>query len=89
MGASVLAAILLDALRKLHNRGVITAWVIAAFHCRRVLPLVERRLRLDEMMLEASMESSRMALDALTTNDLLKKVKGMVGKADYTVRVRL
>jgi hypothetical protein len=77
-GASVLVAALLDALRKLHNRGVIMAWVIAAFHCRRVLPLVERRLCLDEITLKASVVSSRMASDALTTDDLLKRVKGTV-----------
>jgi hypothetical protein len=39
----------LDALRKLHDRGLTTARVVAVFHRRRVLPLVERRLRLDEM----------------------------------------
>jgi hypothetical protein len=49
-----------------------------------VLPLAERRLRLDKMMHEALVENSRMASATLTTNDLLKWVKGMVGKADYT-----
>jgi hypothetical protein len=42
-------------------------------------------MRKDEMTLEASLESSRMAPTTLTTDDLLKRVKGTVGKADYTV----
>jgi hypothetical protein len=59
----------------------------AAFHRKRVLALVERRLRLDKMTLEASVESSRMASTALSTDDLLRWVKGTVGKTDYTVPV--
>jgi hypothetical protein len=35
----------------------------------------------------ASVESSRMALAALPTNELLQRVKGTVGKADYSVMV--
>jgi hypothetical protein len=52
-----------------------------------VLPLVERRLCLDEMTPEASVEISRMASATLTTDDLLKRVKGTVGKVDYTAPV--
>lgn len=44
-------------------------------------------LRLDEMMPEASVESSHMASAALSTDELLQRVKGMVGKADYTAVV--
>lgn len=44
-------------------------------------------MRKDEMTLEASLESSRMAPTTLTTDDLLKRVKGTVGKADYIVPV--
>lgn len=47
---------------------------------------MERRLRLDEMTPEASMESSRMALAALSTNELLKRIKGAMGKADHPCR---
>jgi hypothetical protein len=86
-GALGPAAALLDALRKLRDRGLTLVEVVAAFHRRRVLSLVERHLGLDKMTHEDSMESSRMALAALTTDDLLKRVKGMVGKADYTVPV--
>jgi hypothetical protein len=63
--------------------------VVAAFQHRTVQPLVERRLRLDEMTSEASMESSQMASDALSTDELLRRVKGMVGKADYIVPVSM
>jgi hypothetical protein len=42
-----------------------------AFHRRRVLPLDDRRLRLNEMTPEASVESSWMALAALPTDKLL------------------
>jgi hypothetical protein len=36
-------------LRRLHQRGLTAGMVAAAFHCRRVLPLTQRRLWLDEM----------------------------------------
>jgi hypothetical protein len=61
------------------------AGVVIAFHRRRVLPLNERRLHLDDMTLEDSVESSRMASAALSNDELLRRVKGMVGKANYTV----
>lgn len=40
---------LLDAMWRLCDRGLTAAGVIAAIHRRRVLPLVERRLRLHEI----------------------------------------
>jgi hypothetical protein len=43
---------------------------------------------MDEMTPEASMESSRMASVALSTDKLLKRVKGTAGKADYTIPSR-
>lgn len=48
---------------------------------------MEWHLCLDEMTLEASVESSRMTLAALSIDEVLKRVKGMVGKANYTVLV--
>jgi hypothetical protein len=78
---------LLEALRKLRDRALTAAGVVAAFHRRRVLPLANRRLRLDEMTPEAFVESSRMASAALSTDELLRRVKGTVGKADYSVVV--
>jgi hypothetical protein len=49
-----------------------------------VLPLSDRRLRLDEMTPETSVKSSQMALEALSTDELLRWVKGIVGKTDYS-----
>jgi hypothetical protein len=75
-------------LRRLRDRGLTAPGVIAAFHHRRALPLLERRMCLDEMTPKASVESSRMASTALSTDELLKRVKGIVGKADYTAPSR-
>jgi hypothetical protein len=49
---------LLDALGRLCQRGLMAGMVAAAFHRWRVLPLTQRRLRLDEMTPEASLEGS-------------------------------
>jgi hypothetical protein len=65
---------MLDALQRLRNRGLTATGVIATFHHRRVLPLVEWWLRLHEMMLEAKVESSRMLSATLTIDDLIKRV---------------
>jgi hypothetical protein len=78
---------LLDALRRLWDRGLTTPGVVVAFQRWRVLPLVKRRLHLDEMTPEASVESSRMASATLSTDELLRWVKGTVGKADYTAPI--
>jgi hypothetical protein len=76
-----------EALRKLQDRGLTVVRVVAAFHRRCVLPLADRRLRLDELTLEASVECSQMASATLPTDELLRWVKGTVGKADYSVVV--
>jgi hypothetical protein len=57
------------------------------FHRQWVLPLADRQLCLDEMTPEASVESSWMASDAISTDELLQRVKGTVGKTDYFVIV--
>jgi hypothetical protein len=80
---------LLDALRRLRDRGLTAAGVIAAFHRQRFLPLTERRLRLDKMTPEASVESSWMASATLPTDELLQRVKGMVRKVDYSIVVSM
>jgi hypothetical protein len=72
---------------KLRNHGLTVAGVVVAFHQRRVLPLANRWLRLDEMMPEASVKSSRMPLAAFPTDELLWQVKGTVEKANYSVVV--
>ena len=61
--------------------------VIAAFHRRRVLPLTERQLRLDEMTPDVFLESSWMASASLSTDELLRRVKGTVGRTYYTAPV--
>lgn len=75
---------LLDALWRLWDRGLTAVGVVAAFYRRRVLLLIEHRLRLDEMTSNASVESSRMASAALSTDELLWQVKGTVGRTDYS-----
>jgi hypothetical protein len=69
------------------DRGLTAVRVIAASHRRRVLLLTECRLCLDEMTVVASIESSQMASDTLSTDELLWRVKGAVWKADYTAPV--
>jgi hypothetical protein len=54
-----------------------------------VLQLTERRFCLDEMTLEASVESSRTTSAALSTDELLWWVMGMVGKVDYTAVISM
>jgi hypothetical protein len=78
---------LLEALRKLQDRGLTAAEIIAAFHRRWVLLLTDHRLRLDDMTPEASVESTRMASTALPIDELLRRVSVMVEKADYSIMV--
>jgi hypothetical protein len=52
--------------------------VAAAFHRRRVLPLTQRRLRLDEMTLEASLEGSRMSDESLPLDEVARHARWMV-----------
>jgi hypothetical protein len=53
--------------------------VAAAFHHRRVLPLTQRRLRLDEMTPEASLEGSRMSYESLSLDEVARRARWMVG----------
>jgi hypothetical protein len=69
---------LLAALQQLHLRGL-TAAVATAFHRRRVMPLSQRRLRLDQMTPEASLEGSRMSHESLTLEEVLWRARRMVG----------
>jgi hypothetical protein len=77
----------LEARRKIRDHGLTTAGVVVTFHRWWVLPLDDRWLRLDEMTPEASVESSRIALAALPTDELLQRVKETMGKADYSIVV--
>jgi hypothetical protein len=64
------------------RRGLTAAGVVAAIHRRRVLPLVERRLSLSEMMPGVELEGSQMSSVPLSTDDLRRRVAGTVGRLD-------
>jgi hypothetical protein len=70
---------LLDALRRLRQHGLTVGMVAAAFHRGRVLPLTQRRLRLDEMTPEASLEGSRMSHESLSLDEVTRCARWMVG----------
>jgi hypothetical protein len=76
---------IMRALQKLQDEGLTAAGVVAAIHRRRVLPLAERRLRLLEMKPGVDLEGSRMSSTSLSTDDLLKRVAGTVGRLDAGV----
>jgi hypothetical protein len=63
--------------------------VAATFHRRRLLPLTQRRLRLDEMMSEASLERSRMSHESLSLDEVTRRARWMVGsfRQEYIDRV--
>lgn len=70
---------LLQAGKRLINRGVIGAGVIAAFHGRRVLPLMRRVRRLDEMVPGASLEGTVLVAGELNCEDIKKRVRLALG----------
>jgi hypothetical protein len=72
----------LKALEELRGKGLTAAGVVAAIHCRRVLPLTERRLPLWEMTPEVELEGLRMSSDPLPIDDLHRRVAGTLGKPD-------
>jgi hypothetical protein len=49
------------------------------FHCQRVLPLTQRRLWLDEMTPEASLEGSKMSHESLPLDEVARRARWMVG----------
>jgi hypothetical protein len=53
--------------------------VDVAFHRRRVLPLTQRRLWLDEMMPKASLAGSRMSHESLSLDEVARRARWMVG----------
>jgi hypothetical protein len=52
--------------------------VAAAFHHRRVLPLTQRRLHLNEMTPEASLEGSQMSHESLPLDEVARRARWMV-----------
>jgi hypothetical protein len=61
---------LLDALRRLRQRGLTVGMVAAVFHRRRVLPLMQRRLWIDEMTPKVLLEGSRKSHETLPLNEV-------------------
>ena len=55
-----------DALQHLASKGLTAAIVIANFHRRRVLPLMERKLPLHKLMPKAPSEGSQMMEEPLS-----------------------
>jgi hypothetical protein len=70
---------LLDALKRLRQCRLMAGMVATAFHRQRVLPLMQRRLRLDEMMPEALLEGSRMSHESLSLDEVARCARWMVG----------
>jgi hypothetical protein len=70
---------LLDALRRLRQRGLTAGIVDAAFHRRRVLSLMQRQLWIDEMTPGVSLEGSRMSHETLPLDEVARHTRWMVG----------
>jgi hypothetical protein len=70
---------LLDALRRLRQRGLTAGMVAAAFHRWRVLPLMQRRLRIDEMTPSISLEGSQISHETLPLDEVARRARLMVG----------
>jgi hypothetical protein len=70
---------LLDALWRLRQRGLKAGMVAATFHRRRVMPLTQRQLRLDQMTPEAPLEGSRMSHECLPLDEVTQCARRMVG----------
>ena len=64
---------LLEGLARLQGHGLTVAVVMAAFHRRRVLPLMARR-RLFEMKPGEPIEGTRMSSSALSDEEILRRV---------------
>ena len=83
---------LLDAMRALRSirvgtKEVSAAHVVAGFHRRRVLPLMERPLRLDQMGNNAdpaAMARSQMSPELLDPEEIVKRVKAAVAASAFT-----
>jgi hypothetical protein len=73
---------LLKALEELREKGLTAAGVVVAIHRRSVLPLMERRLSLWEMMPGVDLKGLQMSSDPLPTDDLHRRVAGTVAKLE-------
>ena len=72
---------ILDALKKLREEGLTAALVLSAVHHRRVLPLISRPLRMDEMGLGVSsrdLEACRMSNEVPADDEVAARVRAAV-----------
>ena len=69
---------LLEGLARLRSHGLTVAVVVAAFHRRRVLPLMARRRRLFEMKPGEPIEGIWMSSSTLSDEEILRRVGEMV-----------
>ena len=69
---------LLEGLARLWGHGLTAAIVVAAFHRRRVLPLMAQRRRLFEMKPGEPIKGTRMSSSALSDEEILRRVGEMV-----------
>ena len=69
-----------DALQHLVKRGLTAAAVIANFHRQRVIPLMERRLPIFELTLEAAAEGSRMSSVLLPLDAAAQRARSAVAR---------
>jgi hypothetical protein len=53
--------------------------VVAAFHHRRVLPLMQRQLQINKMTPDALLEGSRMSHETLPLDEVVRRTRWMVG----------
>jgi hypothetical protein len=65
---------LLDALKRLQDGGLTAARVVTAFHRQRVLPLMARRLRLDQMEEGVPLEGCWMSDTSLMVVEVTRRV---------------
>jgi len=72
---------LLNALKKLHEEGLTAALVLSAVHHRRVLPLMSRPLRMDEVgpgVSSRDLEACRMSNEAPADDEVAARVRAAV-----------
>jgi len=72
---------LLDALKKLRTEGLTAALVLSAVHHRRVLPLMSRPLRMDEMgpgVSSRDLEACRMSNEAPANDEGAARVRAVI-----------
>ena len=65
---------LLEGLARLRGHGLTAAVVVAAFHRRRVLPLMARRRRLFEMKPGEPIEGTQMSSSTFSDEEILRQV---------------